>query len=88
MWYLLYHIPLVNVSLPRRLPDLDGDGVLDLVAACAVTLPSEVNDQVTLPNVGGSPGVVVMGGGSYSKKSWVQIPPPYTGWTIFHIYLL
>ncbi len=46
LWYLLYHIPLVNVSLPRRLPDLDGDGTYDLVAACAVTLPSEVNDQV------------------------------------------
>jgi hypothetical protein len=38
----------VNVSLPRKLPDLDGDGVNDLVAACAVTLPSEVNDQVIL----------------------------------------
>ena len=22
LWYLLYHIPLVNVSLPRKLPDL------------------------------------------------------------------
>jgi hypothetical protein len=46
LWYLLYHIPLVNVSQPRKLPDLDGDGVLELLAACAVTLPSEVNDQV------------------------------------------
>ena len=40
-----YHIPLVNISLPRRLPDLDGDGVSELVSACAVTFPSEMSDN-------------------------------------------
>lgn len=45
LWYLEHHIPLVNVSLPRRLPDLDGDGVSELVAACAVTFPSEISDD-------------------------------------------
>jgi len=44
LWNVEYHIPLVNFSLPRRLPDLDGDGVGELVAAVAVTLPSEVTD--------------------------------------------
>ena len=38
-------MPLVNFSLPRRLPDLDGDGVADLVSAVAVTLPSEITDD-------------------------------------------
>ena len=33
-------MPLVNISLPRRLPDLDGDGMFEMVAACAVTFPS------------------------------------------------
>ena len=45
LWHLHHHIPLVNISLPRLLPDLDGDSVPDLVSACAVTLPSGVNDD-------------------------------------------
>ena len=45
IWKLHHHIPLVNFSLPRVLPDLDGDLVPDLVAACAVTLPSGVYDD-------------------------------------------
>ena len=40
-----YHMPLVNISLPRRLPDLDGDGMSELVCACAVTFPSEMTDN-------------------------------------------
>ena len=35
----------MNFSLPRRLPDLDGDGVSELVSAVAVTLPSGVTDD-------------------------------------------
>ena len=31
--------------------------------------------------LGGSPGVVVMGGDSCLRRSWVQIPALYTGWT-------
>ena len=31
---------------------------------------------------GGSPGLVVMGGDSF-QRSWVRIPAPYTGWTLF-----
>lgn len=38
-------MPLVNISLPRRLPDLDGDGVSEMVSACAVTFPSEMSDN-------------------------------------------
>lgn len=45
IWSLHHHIPLVNLSLPRRLPDLDGDGISELVATCAVTLPSGVSDR-------------------------------------------
>ena len=30
---------------------------------------------------GGSPGLVVMGVDSRSKRSWVRIPAPDTGWT-------
>ena len=45
MWTLHHHIPLVNLSLPRRLPDLDGDGGDDLAASAAVTLPSGVSDD-------------------------------------------
>ena len=45
LWTLHFHMPLVNFSLPRRLPDLNGDGVTELVAAAAVTLPSGVNDN-------------------------------------------
>jgi hypothetical protein len=41
----MYHMPLVNISLPRRLPDLDGDGVSEMVSACAVTFPSEMSDN-------------------------------------------
>ena len=40
-----YHWPIVNISLPRKLPDLDGDQTSELVAACAVTLPSEMTDN-------------------------------------------
>ena len=40
-----YHMPLVNISLPRKLPDLDGDRISELVAACAVTFPSEMTDN-------------------------------------------
>ena len=51
-------MPLVNISLPRLLPDLDGDGMSEMIAACAVTFPSEVarqfkkksEKQMTLPN--------------------------------------
>ena len=32
--------------------------------------------------MGGS-GLVAMGGDSCSKRSWVQIPAPYTEWTFF-----
>ncbi len=35
----------MNLSLPRRLPDLDGDGVDELLCAGAVTLPSGVSDS-------------------------------------------
>lgn len=73
LWYLLYHIPLVNVSLPRRLPDLDGDGTYDLVAACAVTLPSEVNDQVEQGFLTFSSRLMflnLLGSKSWSKKIW------------------
>ena len=52
LWNVEYHIPLVNFSLPRRLPDLDGDGVGELVAAVAVTLPSEVTDGRHHPRFG------------------------------------
>ena len=45
LWTLHHHIPLVNLSLPRRLPDLDGDGVQELLSAAAVTLPSGVSDS-------------------------------------------
>lgn len=45
LWRLHHHIPLVNISLPRVLPDLDGDLIPDLVSACAVTLPSGVRDD-------------------------------------------
>jgi hypothetical protein len=45
LWTLHHHIPLVNLSLPRRLPDLDGDGVDELLSSCAVTLPSGVSDS-------------------------------------------
>ncbi len=45
IWALRYHMPLVNISLPRRLPDLDGDGTFELIAACAVTFPSEMTDN-------------------------------------------
>ena len=45
IWYMRYHMPLVNISLPRRLPDLDGDGMSELVSACAVTFPSEMTDN-------------------------------------------
>ena len=38
-------MPLVNISLPRLLPDLDGDGVSELIASCAVTFPSEMTDN-------------------------------------------
>lgn len=37
----------MNLSLPRRIPDLDGDGVDELLCACAVTLPSGVSDSRT-----------------------------------------
>ncbi len=47
LWQLHHHIPLVNLSLPRRLPDVDGDGVADLLSTCAVTLPGAVNDHRT-----------------------------------------
>lgn len=40
-----YHMPLTNISLPRQLPDLDGDRISELVAACAVTFPSEMTDN-------------------------------------------
>lgn len=72
IWNLVFHIPLVNFTLPRKLPgnwykmhqvtflkhlkltnrpflDLDGDGIYELVSACAVTLPSEMNDQHSHP---------------------------------------
>ena len=45
LWRMHHHIPLVNISLPRVLPDLDADLIPDLVAACAVTLPSGVRDD-------------------------------------------
>ena len=45
IWNLQYHMPLVNISLPRQLPDLDGDRISELVAACAVTFPSEMTDN-------------------------------------------
>ena len=45
LWYMRYHMPLVNISLPRKLPDLDGDRISELVAACAVTFPSEMTDN-------------------------------------------
>ena len=45
LWYMQYHMPLVNISLPRKLPDLDGDRISELVAACAVTFPSEMTDN-------------------------------------------
>ena len=45
LWRMHHHIPLVNISLPRVLPDLDGDLIPDLVASCAVTLPSGVRDD-------------------------------------------
>ena len=45
IWLLRYHMPLVNISLPRQLPDLDGDQVSELVASCAVTFPSEIGDN-------------------------------------------
>ncbi len=45
LWTLHHHIPLTNLSLPRRLPDLDGDGAPDLVSACAVVLPSGIGDR-------------------------------------------
>ena len=45
IWNLRYHMPLVNISLPRQLPDLDGDNVSELVSSCAVTFPSEIGDN-------------------------------------------
>lgn len=45
LWTLHHHIPLANLSLPRKLPDLDGDSVSELVSACAVTLPSGLRDD-------------------------------------------
>ena len=64
LWTLHFHMPLVNFSLPRRLPDLNGDGVTELVAAAAVTLPSGVNDnrihvRNNLVLVSGADGVVM-----------------------------
>ena len=35
----------MNLSIPRVFPDLDGDGVVELISSCAVTLPSGVNDH-------------------------------------------
>ena len=40
-------MPLVNFSLPRRLPDLDRDGTNELLSAVAVTLPSGISDHRT-----------------------------------------
>ena len=48
-----YHMPLVNISLPRLLPDLDGDGMSEMIAACAVTFPSEVARQFKKIILGG-----------------------------------
>ncbi len=50
LWILRHHIPLTNLSLPRALPDLDGDGVSELVSACAVVLPSGVADGSAHPH--------------------------------------
>ena len=49
LWTLHHHIPLTNLSMPRRLPDLDGDGADDLLSACAVVLPSGVGDRRVHP---------------------------------------
>ena len=48
---------------------------------------TKVSTNLGLANIykglGGSPGLVVMGGDLYSERSWVRIPAPYTGWTFF-----
>ncbi len=64
LWTLHHHIPLTNLSLPRRLPDLDGDGADDLLSAGAVVLPSGVGDRrshsrTNLVLVSGRTGAVV-----------------------------
>ncbi|XP_040571328.1 uncharacterized protein [Lepeophtheirus salmonis] len=45
LWYTRHHIPLTNLSLPRKLPDLNNDGIPELLSAAAVTLPSGVKDH-------------------------------------------
>lgn len=45
LWFLHHHIPLVNLSLPRFLPDLNNDGIPELLSSCAVTLPSGISDH-------------------------------------------
>ena len=59
IWHLRYHMPLVNISLPRQLPDLDGDHVSELVASCAVTFPSEMGDNHLHPRTN----FILMSGG-------------------------
>ena len=42
----------------------------------------DLTKQVKL--LGGSPGLVVMGGKRLTfQRSWVRFPAPYTGWTFF-----
>lgn len=67
-----HHIPLVNLSLPRVVPDANGDGILDILALCAVTLPSGVSDhhihvRTNLVMVSGSDGTVL---GRPYRPSW------------------
>jgi len=68
-----FHLKIQNDFL-----DLDGDGVFDLVASCAVTLPSEVIDQhshirTNLILISGKTGTVI--GRPYLVKSYYHFDP-------------
>ncbi|TRY69355.1 hypothetical protein TCAL_11022 [Tigriopus californicus] len=64
LWFLHHHIPLVNLSLPRFLPDLNDDGIPELLSSCAVTLPSGISDhrehvRTNLVIISGQDGTVI-----------------------------
>lgn len=69
----------MNFSLPRRLPDLNGDAIPELVSSCAVTLPSEINDvhhrhvRTNFVLVSGGSGDVI--GNPYFVKECVDLGP-------------